>query len=153
MKRPVCFGIALAAHILLLTFIVRAELIKLQPQRGNSGPGQEMVARLVSVASEAPITPIVQIVKQGRSPTMVCPKGTLSYNGIGVIYSYFEWVVMEAPRQFPAYLAGIRVGDQLLNVTPETKMTIGKPMEIRTRRNGVEIDYTITPLKICYRDK
>jgi hypothetical protein len=150
-KRPVCFSAALLAHALLAMLVVRSELQKAPPPR-HGGAAEVMVGRLITPAAQAPIAPIVRVVSKGTNPSAKCPKGLKSYSGIGVIYSWFEWQVLEVPRQFPAYQAGIRVGDLLLNVTPETKMTIGKPTLVRTSRNGVEIDYTITPLKVCYRD-
>lgn len=152
MKRPTCFAAALLAHALMLALVIRSELQKPPPPKRGGG-AEVMVGRLITPAAQAPIAPVVHIVSQGTNAMAKCPKGTISYDGIGVIYSWFEWQVLQAPRQFPAYRAGIRVGDLLLNVTPETKMTVGKPTLVKTSRNGVEIDYTITPLKICYRDK
>lgn len=72
-----------------------------------------------------------------------CPK---AYNGIGFTYEEVSQLINDTPHDMPAYQAGIRVGDMLLDSTP----TKDNKIFVRVLRYGQLLTFTIKRGKICF---
>jgi hypothetical protein len=74
-----------------------------------------------------------------------------SFGGIGVVMNLGSGMVMEAPEWNPAYKAGIRVGDIILN-NEDIKGPPGTTVEVLvTRDNAHILTFNIVREIICYR--
>lgn len=79
-----------------------------------------------------------------------CTKTEETYVGVG--FMFFGLKVIDAPPHLPAYLAGIRVGDELdpIFLIQVGNMKVGTPVVITVKRNGRILSFTATPILICY---
>jgi len=77
-----------------------------------------------------------------------CANGTKKYNGVGFIYSRETGIISDVPETTPAYKAGIREYDVLMNPT-DGDLPPG-PATIVIMRYGVSMSFVIETTKICY---
>lgn len=77
-----------------------------------------------------------------------CPDGNRKYNGVGVIYSRDTGIITSAPKNLPAYQAGIREYDVFMN--PAGGELPPGIAEIKVMRYGVMMTFQIMTQKICY---
>lgn len=71
------------------------------------------------------------------------------YGGIGIKRIEATGEVTEAPEYYPAYIAGIRVGDMLLS----EKEILGEPgteVDVRVERDSDKYTFTVMRDRICY---
>lgn len=91
--------------------------------------------------------------KDGRLPKMVAPSLCNDapenlYTGIGIVYNQFTQIILDAPPVYPAYKAGVRIGDILLNPrsTPDKLGSV----EVTVSRGDENYIFHIQQSKICY---
>ena len=69
------------------------------------------------------------------------------YIGIGLLYNFGSQLIYEVPKTYPAYKAGIRVGDYLVNPFEEIKNGY---ITINIIRGYEKLHFYIKAEKICY---
>jgi hypothetical protein len=75
----------------------------------------------------------------------VCTLETSSYIGIGIVYSYITQEIIQVPAEYPAYKAGIRIGDIYTNSSDN-----GDIRNIEILRDGQSLKFQIKTKPICY---
>lgn len=79
-----------------------------------------------------------------------CDAAGLNYTGIGITYSTFTQRIIDAPTSYPAYQAGIRANDTLVN--PKSAPDAEGYVTVRIIRDDLEMVFKIKQTKICYED-
>jgi len=133
---------------LLLQFIVIPSTKK--PLSGGATGGKEIVVTLLPPTQHKSI-----ILPPDESPIKVlshidpdiCANKDNSYMGVGFRYSPFTNLVIDVPEYYPAYKAGIRVGDLLLD--PDSPIVDGY-LNIEIIRGYQQIHFRIKAEQICY---
>lgn len=97
-------------------------------------------------------------IKEFLEPSDIC-KEESSFGGIGLSFAadskdpMFS-IVTAAPGYYPAYGAGIRVGDKVLNnAIPMIKGQVGSVVTVNYLRNNEQKSVSITRAKICFKKK
>jgi len=104
--------------------------------------------------TDSPVPPIPEMAVSVSDMPTIEPEGMSGappceshYVGIGVLYRYNDGRITDAPESLPAYEAGVRVGDRLLDIP--LSMTPGKTVRVVVGRNGQRLTLHITPRFIC----
>ena len=85
--------------------------------------------------------------KSYPSDSRICSGKDKDYRGIGIIYNPITGLILHAPTYYPAYQAGLRVGDMILS--PDTPYTDEAYTDIQyIRPNGDSIRQSILRIKI-----
>lgn len=91
--------------------------------------------------------------KSYPTDSIICSGKDKNYKGIGVIYNPVTGVIFFAPTYYPAYQAGLRVGDMILS--PEAPYT-DEYVDIQyVRPNGDDMRQSIVRIKpdnICFAE-
>lgn len=77
----------------------------------------------------------------------ICPPGTKTYLGIGIVYEMDTGEITQAPDVLPAFKAGIRVGDLLLNNPFPDAAGMMYPKILRGYQ---QITFEIKTTQVCY---
>lgn len=77
----------------------------------------------------------------------VCESKHPSYEGIGIVHQLGTSMIIMAPEQYPAYQAGIRVGDMIVEMY---KIPNSNLMFVEVNRHGVNLSFKVKRQKICY---
>ena len=77
----------------------------------------------------------------------VCPPGAKTYLGVGFVYETDTGEIHQVPTVLPAYKAGIRTGDLLLN---DPYPDAAGMMYIKILRGYKQINFEIKAAEICY---
>lgn len=97
-------------------------------------------------------------IKEFLEPADIC-KEESSFGGIGLSFSVdpkdpMFSVVTAAPGYYPAYEAGIRPGDKVLNdAIPMIKGQVGSVVNVNYFRNNEQKSISITRAKICFKKR
>lgn len=70
------------------------------------------------------------------------------YGGVGMVHNSQTGEVLDAPKGYPAYVAGVKVGDYILN-PHELRGEPGYDAHLLLKRDGEEIIIVVTREKIC----
>ena len=84
----------------------------------------------------------------------ICSGKDKNYKGIGIIYNPTTGVILHAPSYYPAYQAGLRIGDMILS--PDTPYTSEYADIQYVRPNGDNMRQSTLRIKIdniCFEDK
>jgi len=87
------------------------------------------------------------------TPVTLIPSSTLtnhsclkSYNGIGLTFDPSTNTIIDVPDQLPAFIAGIRIGDVIIQPWIYSSNSI----QIKVQRYDKIFKFTIPQSKICY---
>jgi hypothetical protein len=83
----------------------------------------------------------------GAPDPRICENKDLSYEGIGIIHSYGTELVTSAPAEYPAYRAGVRVGDMIIDLH---RIEGTRFMFFRLNRHGVYFTFKVPIENICF---
>ncbi len=152
MKRSLAFSLCL--HLLLLAPLVPHVGCK----RGEGGKGQPGGSMDTIQAPPAPIEvtlfdPHPGTLKKAKplgDRPETC-KGGKFYGGVGIMHGNLDGMVTKAPKGYPAYEAGVRVGDILL--TLDLKGEVGTPVVISVLREGKQLNFPAVRATICYEKR
>lgn len=87
----------------------------------------------------------------GRPDPRICQAANEQYEGIGIIYSPWTSLVLSAPAEYPAYKAGMRVGDMLVDLKPDV---VDGWLTHEVVRHDKRFKFRIHTDKICFvKDK
>lgn len=84
------------------------------------------------------------------SAVVACTATNKKYHGIGIVYNPFTGIVLQAPTAYPAYKAGIRVGDRAFMFIPSED---GHLLVDLQRLNGDRFSVYILPVTICFTEE
>ena len=86
----------------------------------------------------------------GAPDPRICAGRHKTYTGIGIIHGIGTLRIDSAPATYPAYKAGLRVGDQIVELYHEIG---GSPyMRVHVTRNGQHLKFRIKVEPICYEE-
>lgn len=92
--------------------------------------------------------------KPGKSASAIdekiCAGKDSAYVGVGIIIQPGTDRITSAPVQYPAYRAGLREGDLLINPF-STNISADGYLDLTVERNNVSTKYHIKAEKICYQ--
>lgn len=74
----------------------------------------------------------------------------MSFGGIGIQHDIRTMEIIDVPSGYPAALAGIRVGDILLN-PQDIRGEIGTPVTVYIGRGGELLTFQLIRDKICFK--
>jgi hypothetical protein len=85
----------------------------------------------------------------GSPDPEICKLGGQHYEGIGILHSFGTEIVISAPAEYPAYRAGIRVGDTVMELY---KIPGAKAKYVKVHRSGVPdpLEFMIPMEEICF---
>ena len=85
----------------------------------------------------------------GGEVTQRCANGDNTYLGVGIVHNLGSGYISSVPRIYPAYKAGIREGDILVEMyrIPSTDK-----MHLVVERDGLNISRTIKMEQICFSE-
>lgn len=139
------FAISLLLHFLVAGAITLPP--KPTPATSSSGvEKQEKEGELQGTEAPTPIK--VVLIPKGSGAKKQCSN---SYTGIGIVHVFYSTVgeiVTQVPEGYPAFRAGIKTGDVILNAW-ELKGPEGTKVTVRTKRTNKNINYQITRETIC----
>lgn len=90
----------------------------------------------------------------GAPDPRICAGKHKTYTGIGIIHGMGSLRIDSAPATYPAYRAGLRVGDQIVEIYKEDGNS--PYMRVQVLRDGRHFKFRIKMEQICYdgdRDK
>lgn len=145
-----------AVHAAVLALLLKspAEPPKTPPSPPMSAASARESSEAISVRLIPPAAPKSSSdeTKLGAgSVKKTCTDVMKSYRGIGVTLTAPPWLVMEAPPQYPAYRAGIRPGDELIELYPAVDDN-GYARYTVIRKNIPKV-YRIKLEKICFEEQ
>lgn len=155
------FGVlgTLIVHIFLVLFL----FLHIQPNKGNpvGKPGEVEKGRVLSLKvvllpkmtseqEEAEKQRVGERQAELAIRERICSNKDPNYVGVGLIHGFGSDVVSEAPEFYPAYKAGVRVGDLILNPEFNSKATKEGWVEVRVERQGKFLIFKIKQEKICF---
>lgn len=79
----------------------------------------------------------------------ICSAKDKMYRGVGIIHTFGSNMVVYAPEYYPAYKAGMRVGDFIVNDTKEVDGYI----DFEVRRGYTALFFHIKSDNICYNNE
>jgi hypothetical protein len=79
---------------------------------------------------------------------LFCADKSQVFLGVGVLYSRDDGMVTYAPEYYPAFRAGIRTGDLILN--PDDQVDASGYITLKISRQGRSLIFRIKAEKICY---
>lgn len=153
MSRLVGIIATLLIHLLVvLLFLLHPRVYPAPPKKdsGNIGKMQQAVS--------VKLIPLDQLHSDRTSnnqqgPTDVrsdhiCMGKDDTYVGIGVTYSTATYLIISAPESYPAYKAGIRVGDMFID--PDIKPAADGYATINIMRDKVQLKFRVKFSSICF---
>ena len=141
-------------HSTLLAY--RFQVVKDQKPKGDPPPPPEKLRIVARVQQEAPALKTQD--KGFHAKEVPCKSW---YYGVGIIHDIFTGEISEVPPGYPAYKAGILVGDSLLDVldhrglstmgTPNYRIKSydGKPVTVVVMRQEVRLSFHLRREKVC----
>jgi hypothetical protein len=79
----------------------------------------------------------------------ICADRDQRYIGIGITFGFGTNLVLTAPPQYPAYRAGIRVGDMLEDPWAITNTPAW--ITVKVTRHDKKLSFRVKPSDICFR--
>jgi hypothetical protein len=144
----ICFSILLHLCIFLFLFWKPTILPPPPPPPEKQKPvSVRLIARNDTTKENIPIT------KDGwklsrRDPELCRSVDGKTYVGIGIKFDPWLYKITRAPEQYPAYIAGMRVGDALVN--PYASADENGYIDMDVFRGEQRISFHIKREKICY---
>jgi len=83
----------------------------------------------------------------GSPDPKICANRDPSYEGIGIIHSFGTDLILSAPAAYPAYKAGLRVGDMIVELY---RIEGTKFMFVHVNRHGKHLKFRIPVEQICF---
>ena len=77
----------------------------------------------------------------------ICSGQDKFYLGIGVIYQFGSNLLTHVPEQYPAYKAGLRVGDEYLNPGEDP---VNGYLRVEIIRESTKMEFKVKVYTICY---
>lgn len=120
MKRVIGMMGAATVHLAILVSFLPSCTPK-HPQSGTESSMPKEVIVSISKMEKDPADEFLDLkpgfgrISRDRHP---CPPKYKTFEGIGIIYSPFTYAVLSAPPDLPAYQAGVRVGDVMVDPYP-----------------------------------
>lgn len=138
-----------AAFLLILSF---SWLSAPQPKKP---PIENVHVELIETKQPATHPPVDQtpVDKHGkkiyRRDEVICSGKDNTYVGVGIMIQPGSDTVTSAPEQYPAYMAGMRVGDFILD--PFSTQIVDGYIDFDVRRNTDILKFHIKVDNICYK--
>jgi len=136
------------------TLVVHASVLLLfiSPSCTPKHPPSAAAEQRVSVNLLPPPSPAAHLSAEGPNPgggtpSDPCP-AEKQYEGIGILWMPGTRLIVKAPPGYPAYRAGIRVGDMLVN--PDELYPRGNILEIDVFRHTTRLTFKVKLEKICF---
>lgn len=155
-KRTKIAGLTLSVilHLFLLLSFLPPKYPKVSPIPGESGKVLSSVEVKLIPMKEPTITSETKISDGDKVsyPTVdktICNGKDKQYKGVGIIHDIETNVIFHAPEYYPGYIAGLRIGDYILN--PDVAEINGyKDFEIM--RLGTHLRFHIKTTNICFQE-
>lgn len=145
-------SVVLHAMVLLILFHVQHKAIKTQPKPDHSASESTII-----VETFHGITQDITDGSNGESSGVInaqeCGVGFKTYSGIGIVYDTPSFIITDVPKLYPAYKAGIRVGDIFDN--PTTIVDSDGYMSVSITRYNDHLEHLKFKIKaedICVKD-
>jgi predicted metalloprotease with PDZ domain len=149
-------AVGIAATLLLhlalaVTLLWTPERVKGQPEQPLPTAVEHKALQVRLLPPDAP----TKETHEGSSPESgsiheeKCSSKGNTYLGIGVVHNIGSGIISSAPVDYPAYKAGIREGDVLVEMY---RLPSTNKMYVSVTRNGRTITRTITMKQICFRE-
>jgi hypothetical protein len=158
MKRVVGVIGTVLVHATVVLILLWSSIIKSCGDGESSTPSQPplLEVRLISKSSDdisiqSTLGKDSRMGMDGNPDPRICNDKDASYIGIGIIYSIFTAVVLSAPSDYPAYKAGIRVDDILLD--PHTPADKDGYVIYRILRGKDQLLFRVKQERICYEEE
>lgn len=152
MKRIIGLTGTLTLHLAILV----ASFGGCQTQAPQRGSGEDRNITFLELKKEEVRQVTQEVLQTETLPTidpikppevMYCDGEAQTYEGVGVRYWARNGVVMEAPTGYPAYQAGIRVGDIILTPNPPN---IDGYMEFSIQQGRDVVKMKIKVTTVCF---
>lgn len=79
----------------------------------------------------------------------ICSPNSKSYIGAGFLYSSSTYLVIYIPETYPAYLAGLRLGDMIMNPFVDP---VNGYFEFDILRHYQHMHFSVKADKICFKE-
>jgi len=86
---------------------------------------------------------------KNKIDSKICDGKDNTYTGIGIVYRFGSNIITHAPESYPAYIAGIRVGDMVVN---DGFDLIKGYADIEVKRGNELLKFHIKADRICYQE-
>jgi len=152
-SRTIGISGTLIIHLSLLLQFIVIPVLKKPPPPPPPGNQQEVEVTLLPPVEHKsiilpPIDAPAEIIAQVDPD--ICKNQSDSYMGVGFKYSPFTALIIHVPEYYPAYRAGIRLGDMILD--PDTPIVNGY-LDIEIMRGYQQMHFRIKAEKICFKPK
>lgn len=149
--------ISLSIIVSLLIHIAALFLIMLQPASTSpTPPAKQQQESFLSVELAPLPTPTnysasLQPGTHGyKYDKEVCKDENSTYAGAGILIEIGPDLITKAPPQYPAYKAGMRVGDFIMN--PLSVNVVNGYMDFRVLRHTTYMEFHVQADHICYQE-
>lgn len=129
-------------------------------------PNPISVSLIHKPAEETPPSPTTEEAKPNSTPgiryvqsiaTSCDEKTAKTYGGIGLEFQSLpnknRIVINKVPVGYPAYKAGIQVGDEVEGDVMRFRGPEGSQVNVEVYRNNKKLSFLVTRVKICYQEK
>jgi hypothetical protein len=151
-SRSIGISGTLIIHLSLLLQFIVIPITKKPPPPPPPGSEQKeiSVALLPPIEHSSIVTPPVDSSSElvAQVDPNICKDQGKTYLGVGFRYSPFTNLVTHIPEYYPAYRAGMRIGDMVLD--PDTPIVDGY-LDIEVVRGYQQMHFRIKAEQICYK--
>lgn len=156
--RVAAFALSALVHLLAL-YIMFWRPPQLPAEPGDAPPGTPINVELLPKMANEELKKFPQLeegtpLENPITEKKLCSDNEDSYIGIGIVYSIYSMVILDAPTHYPGYRAGLRVNDTLLDGPQSHKnAVVGEFVTYRVLRGTNELTFRIKTEQICFRPK
>lgn len=150
MIRFTAAGLSVLIHILLVIMLFVRPPVKAGYESETTPNRQRVVSVNIVPDVVGDRENMISLVSEGfkyARDERLCAGKDNTYMGIGIKFDSYMAYVIYAPEMYPAYKAGIRVGDRILN--PDVPIKDGY-INFKIIRNDENMEFRIKIERICY---
>jgi hypothetical protein len=123
------------------------------PKEKKESPSSNVRIEIVEVKQPPPKANTTPVDKHGKKvykrDEVICSNKDNTYVGVGLMIQPGSDTIIAAPEQYPAYLAGMRVGDFIID--PFFTQIVDGYLDFDVRRGTEIIKFHIKVENICYK--
>jgi hypothetical protein len=152
---PVAILISIVLHVLVLLIAQPKKILVLNEQTSKRSATKDVPIKIKLLPPKDlhQENKTAQIQGNGKGYRVInktiCAGQNEQFRGIGIKVSFGSEIIIEAPEQYPAYKAGLRLNDVVLSMSDKDDTADFE--QITVQRSGQVLNFKILKDTVCYK--